>query len=84
MQKKLASLAQNTPPPRFVTERDLEEITSIRRRTWQKNRLFNRGPRWFKLGGAIRYDLAEVLRWIEANAAGGEAAPLSPVAGNLQ
>ena len=84
MKKKLDSLVENTPTPRFVTERDLEVITRIKVRTWQKNRLFGRGPRWFKLGGAIRYDLAEVLRWIEMNAAGGEAAPLSPVAGNFR
>jgi hypothetical protein len=84
MQKKLTSLSQNTPPPRFVTESDLEEITGVKKRTWQKHRLFGRGPRWYKLHGAVRYNLTEVLLWIESNAAGGETAPLTPITGELR
>jgi hypothetical protein len=57
----------------FVTDAELETLTGIKQRTWQKHRLFNRGPRWFKLHGAVRYDIAEVLAWIDAHAAGGEA-----------
>jgi predicted DNA-binding transcriptional regulator AlpA len=56
---------------RYVTEVDLEALTGIRRRTWQKHRLFKRGPRWYKICGAVRYDLEEVLAWIRANAIGG-------------
>ena len=83
MQRKLNSLPQSTPP-RFVTETDLEEITGVKKRTWQKHRLFNRGPRWYKLHGAVRYNLAEVLEWINGNVAGGEPAPMRPVASELR
>jgi predicted DNA-binding transcriptional regulator AlpA len=53
---------------RFISEVELETLTSVSRRTWQKHRLFGRGPRFYRLGGAIRYKLAEVLEWIEHNA----------------
>ena len=56
---------------RFVSEAELEQITGISRRTWQKHRLFNRGPRYYKIYGSIRYDLEEVVAWIKALAVGG-------------
>ena len=58
-------------PRRFVSEIELELITGISRRTWQKHRLFNRGPQYYKIHGAIRYELAEVLTWIKDSAVGG-------------
>jgi hypothetical protein len=51
---------------RFVSEIELEQITGVSRRTWQKHRLFHRGPRYYKIHGAIRYELDEVLTWIKA------------------
>jgi hypothetical protein len=51
---------------RFVSEVELEQVTGISRRTWQKHRLFNRGPRYYKIYTAIRYDLDEVMAWIKA------------------
>ena len=56
---------------RFVSEVELEQVTGISRRTWQKHRLFNHGPRYYKIHGSIRYELEEVLAWIKAFAAGG-------------
>ena len=50
---------------RFVSEADLEQLTGISRRTWQKHRLFKRGPRYYKIHGSIRYELEEVLAWIK-------------------
>jgi hypothetical protein len=54
------------PKKRFITEADLELLTGVSRRTWARHRMFNRGPKFYKLAGAIRYDLAEVLAWIRA------------------
>jgi predicted DNA-binding transcriptional regulator AlpA len=51
---------------RFATEIELEQLTGISRRTWQKHRLFNRGPRYYKIYGSVRYDIEEVLEWIKA------------------
>ena len=56
---------------RFVSEVELEQLTGISRRTWQKHRLFSRGPQYYKIHGAIRYDLEEVLAWIKSLAVGG-------------
>jgi len=50
---------------RFVSEVELEQLTGISRRTWQKHRLFNRGPCYYRIHGSIRYDIEEVLAWIK-------------------
>jgi len=56
---------------RFVSEVELEQLTGISRRTWQKHRLCNRGPQYYKIHGSIRYDLEEVVAWIKALGVGG-------------
>jgi len=53
---------------RFVSEVELEQITGISRRTWQKHRLVNRGPSYYRIHGSIRYELEEVLAWIKTHA----------------
>ena len=63
---------------RFVSEVELEQVTGISRRTWQKHRLSNRGPRYYKIYGSIRYDLEEVVAWIKDLAVTGSAGILSP------
>jgi predicted DNA-binding transcriptional regulator AlpA len=57
---------------RFVSEIELEQFTGISRRTWQKHRLLNHGPRYYKIHGSIRYDLEEVLNWIRTLAVASE------------
>jgi len=56
---------------RFVSEVELEQLTGISRRTWQKHRLFNRGPCYYKIHGSIRYHLEEVVAWIKTLAVPG-------------
>ena len=53
---------------RFVSEIELEQVTGISRRTWQKQRLLNHGPRHYKIHGSVRYDLEEVVAWIKSRA----------------
>jgi predicted DNA-binding transcriptional regulator AlpA len=53
---------------RFVSELELEQLTGISRRTWQKHRLFRRGPRYYRIHGSVRYELDEVLAWIQTQA----------------
>jgi predicted DNA-binding transcriptional regulator AlpA len=70
-----SAITQNAPPSlRFVSERDLFEITQLTPRTWQKFRRRGTGPRWYKLGGSVKYRLDEVMAWVESNAVGGETA----------
>jgi predicted DNA-binding transcriptional regulator AlpA len=59
---------------RFLSDRELQAITGISFRTWQKHRLFGRGPRYYRIGGAVRYDLDEVIEWIKSNSGGGRVA----------
>lgn len=66
MQRKEGSTFQF--PRQFVSEVELEQITGISRRTWQKHRLRQRGPQYYKIHGAIRYELEEVLTWIRDSA----------------
>jgi predicted DNA-binding transcriptional regulator AlpA len=66
---------------RFVSEVELEQLTGISRRTWQKHRLCNRGPRYYRIHGSIRYDLEEVVAWIKASAVGGSERALPTPAG---
>lgn len=37
-------------------------------------RMKNKGPRYVKIGGRIRYRLSDVDAWLEANTTGGDAA----------
>jgi predicted DNA-binding transcriptional regulator AlpA len=52
--------------PRLVSEQQLEEITGIGARTWQDWRLRRKGPKFIKCGRLVRYDLAEVQRYLAA------------------
>ncbi len=65
-QSKKKSIPFSKLQRRFVSEVELEDLTGVRRRTWQKYRLFDQGPPYYKIGGAVRYDLQETLDWIKA------------------
>ena len=66
--KKTSDQAAAKPPRQFVSEQYLEQMTEVSVKSWQQFRFHGRGPRYYKIGGAVRYDLQEVLDWIEANA----------------
>ena len=55
----------------FVSERELQAITGISSRTWQKYRLHEKGPPCYKVVGNILYDKEEVLAWVKSQACGG-------------
>ena len=67
----MRSITQPQTQHRYIDESELEALTGISRRTWQKHRLFGRGPRFYRLCGAVRYDLSEVLEWIKGQAVDG-------------
>lgn len=60
-----------TATRRYASEREVESITGLSRRTLQKNRLLGKPPRFYKFGSRVLYDLAEVESLIRANAGGG-------------
>jgi predicted DNA-binding transcriptional regulator AlpA len=49
---------------RLLTERDASELLCLSVRTLQKWRLHGRGPRFLKLGHAVRYDRADLDRFM--------------------
>jgi len=51
---------------RYGSERDVSALTGIPRRSLQKYRLFGVKFPYYRLGGRVLYDLAEVERVIEA------------------
>lgn len=52
----------------YVDDRDLEQLTPLRRVTWQQMRTRGTGPRWYKIGRRCVYKLVEVRKWIEQHA----------------
>lgn len=55
----------------FKSEREIAPIIGISHRTLQKWRLYGRGPRYYKVCGSVKYNVNEVLQWVESQAAGG-------------
>ena len=51
-----------TPPLRT---NDLVALFGIPEPTWRGWRHECKGPRWFKLGGIVMYDPADVQAWVE-------------------
>ena len=59
---------------RYLSERDLAEYSGLAVRTLQKWRLFNEGPPYRKLGGAVRYALDQFEAWVATQPGGGQVA----------
>jgi predicted DNA-binding transcriptional regulator AlpA len=56
---------------RFIDERELAAMTGLKTRTLQRWRVFGKGPRFHKLGGAVRYQLVDVEAWLATCTVGG-------------
>ena len=50
---------------RLVTDRDTSELLGVSLRTLQKWHLQGNGPRFVKLGHAVRYDVKDLEAYIE-------------------
>jgi predicted DNA-binding transcriptional regulator AlpA len=60
---------------RFLNEHEVANLMGIKVRTLQKWRQRDIGPRFRRLGKAIRYDLSDVESWIAAAPTGGGRPP---------
>jgi predicted DNA-binding transcriptional regulator AlpA len=56
---------------RFLSEREVSEITGLSVKTLQRWRLLNMGPPYRKFGGAVRYSDADISTWIASTPVGG-------------
>ena len=59
-----------TDPDSLVTETQTAELLNISIRTLQAWRIKLTGPRFVRVGRAIRYRRSDLLAWIEANTVG--------------
>ena len=50
--------------PTFLTQHELAELLRLSERTLEDWRLTHSGPPFLKLGRHVRYDMADVLRWV--------------------
>lgn len=51
---------------RLLTDRDVATLTGLARSTLAKLRLSGKGPRFVKLGAAVRYRADDVQMWVAA------------------
>jgi predicted DNA-binding transcriptional regulator AlpA len=56
----------------FLTEAEVEAHYGIARRTLQRWRLENRGPRYRKFGRSVRYKIPDLEAWVDSQPTGGE------------
>jgi predicted DNA-binding transcriptional regulator AlpA len=59
----------------LLNERDVARITGMSLASVRRWRRLNRGPRWVRLGAAIRYSPKALKNWLESCPAGGEGIP---------
>ena len=55
------------PTSRLLKEREAAQFLTLKVATLRRWRWYGRGPRYLKLGGAIRYELAEIEAFKEAS-----------------
>ncbi|SOB59993.1 conserved protein of unknown function [Pseudodesulfovibrio profundus] len=51
--------------PQYLTEKEVAKITSLSTSKLQSDRHANTGFNYFKIGSAVRYDLVEILKYME-------------------
>jgi hypothetical protein len=51
---------------RYAADVEIAEIYRISVRTLRRWRLFGRGPRWYKVGRCVRYDVDEVEQYVRS------------------
>jgi hypothetical protein len=61
--KRAAAIAQKR---RYATDTEIAEIYGVSVLTLRKWRLFGRGPRFYKIGRSVKYDIDEVERYVRS------------------
>ncbi|BEQ15313.1 helix-turn-helix transcriptional regulator [Desulfoferula mesophila] len=63
----MAGFSNYPIPPALLTSPQASDYCGFSHRTFENWRLRGGGPPFCKLGGAVRYRLADLDRWIEDN-----------------
>jgi predicted DNA-binding transcriptional regulator AlpA len=58
--------------PNLLNEFDVARITGLSVASVRRWRFLHQGPKYLKLGSAVRYKPDDVLAWLEARPVGGE------------
>jgi predicted DNA-binding transcriptional regulator AlpA len=56
----------------LLNEFDVARITALSVASLRRYRLFGQGPKFLKLGAAVRYKPTDVSAWLESRPSGGE------------
>ena len=56
----------------LLTEHDVARITGLSVGTVRRWRLLRQGPKYLKLGAAVRYKPEDISGWLESRPTGGE------------
>jgi predicted DNA-binding transcriptional regulator AlpA len=56
----------------LLTEQRVAEITGMSLASVRRWRLLNQGPKYLKIGAAVRYRLEDLSVWIESRPTGGD------------
>jgi predicted DNA-binding transcriptional regulator AlpA len=56
----------------LLNEHDVARLTGMSVATVRRWRLFGRGPRYIKIGAAVRYKPEDLSRWLETRPTGGD------------
>jgi len=55
----------------LLNEQQVSEMLGVSAASLRRWRLLRRGPRFFKLGSAVRYSIEDVNIWLESRPTGG-------------
>ncbi|MCC6363116.1 MAG: helix-turn-helix domain-containing protein [Bryobacterales bacterium] len=58
----------------LLSEHDVAKICGLSEAAVRRWRLLRKGPRYIKIGSAVRYRLEDVQAWLETRPSGGEGA----------
>lgn len=71
------SVLSNTPES-LLNEHDVARITGLSIASVRRWRLLSQGPRYLKIGSAVRYRPTDVTAWLESRPTGGGSPIASP------
>ena len=63
--KKVRKEQQTRELPKYLTEKEVSKITGIALSTLRNTRFQSRGIPYIKIGRSVRYDLKDVIRYME-------------------
>lgn len=66
---------ETTSLEKLMTEHDVARVTGMSLASVRRWRLLRQGPKYLKIGAAVRYKPEDLTAWLEARPTGGDAGP---------